>query len=40
MKSSQLATLLYNKEKRYKKLLKENEELKLEIENLKNMLTQ
>lgn len=30
---------LYTKEKRYKNLLKENEELKLEIENLKNMLT-
>ena len=31
---------LYSKEKKYKKLVKENEELKLEIENLKNMLTQ
>ena len=30
---------LYTKEKKYKKIVKENEELKLEIENLKNMLT-
>lgn len=30
---------LYTKEKKYKKLIKENKELKMEIENLKNMLT-
>ena len=30
---------LYSKEKRYKQLIKENERLKLEIETLKNMLT-